>query len=203
MYRNKLTHLKNSAKKLYYQDIIRKNKQNTEKLWKTINNIFNVSKQRGNNIPDKMTTGTEDYAYGNQCVSNMLNNYFTNVGINLAAKISKPVQCNFNISSLIHSNFNSIFIQPIAEDEIRMHIKGLDSSKSTEIDGIPIKYIKMAATVITPKLTQLFNICINKGYFPQALKIAKIVPIFKKGNRENCCNYRPISILSPFAKIFE
>ena len=80
MYRNKLTHLKNSAKKLYYQDIIRKNKQNTAKLWKTINNIFNVSKQRGNNIPDKMTTGKEDYAYGNQCVSNMLKNYFTNVG---------------------------------------------------------------------------------------------------------------------------
>ena len=211
MYRNKLTYLKNSAKncitkikkKLYYQDIIRKNKQNTAKLWKTINDIFNVSKRRGNNIPDKMTTGTEDYAYGNRCVSNMLNNYFTNVGINLAAKISKSVQCNFNITSLIHSNINSIFIQPIAEDEIRMHIRGLDSSKSTGIDGIPIKYIKMAATVITPKLTQLFNICIKKGYFPQALKIAEIVPIFKKGNRENCCNYRPISILSPFAKIFE
>ena len=135
----------------------------------------------------------------------MLNNYFTNVGINLAAKISKPVQCNFNITSLIHRNINSIFIQPIAEDEIRMHIRGLDSSKSTGIDGIPIKYIKMAATVITgtPKLIQWFNICIKKGYFPQALKIAEIVPIFKKGNRENCCNYRPISMLSPFAKIFE
>ena len=146
-------------KKLHYQDIIRKNKQNTAKLWKTTNNIFNVSKQRGNNIPDKMTTGTEDYAYGNQCVSNMLNNYFTNVGINLAAKISKPVQCNFNITSLIHRNINSIFIQPIAEDEIRMHIRGLDSSKSTGIDGIPINYIKMAATVITgtPKLIQLFT----------------------------------------------
>ena len=118
MYRNKLTYLKNSAKKLYYQDIIRKNKQNTAKLWKTINNIFNVSKQRGNNIPDKMTSGTEDYAYENQCVSNMLNNYFTNVGINLAAKISKLVQCNFNITSLIHSNINYILIQPIPEDEI-------------------------------------------------------------------------------------
>ena len=102
-----------------------------------------------------MTTGTEDYAYGNQCISNMLlvNNYFTNVGINLAAKISKPAQCNFNITSLIHSNINSLFIQLIAEDEIRMHIGGLDSSKGTGIDGIPVKYIKMEATVITPKLT--------------------------------------------------
>ena len=112
-----------------------------------------MSKQRGNNIPDKMTTGTEDYAYRNQCVSNMLNNYFTNVGINLAAKISKPVQCNFNLTLLIHRHINFIFIQAIAEDEIRMHIRGLDSSKSTGIDGISIKYIKMAATVITPKLT--------------------------------------------------
>ena len=125
MYRNKLIHLKNSAKKLYYQDIIRKNKQNTAKLWKTINNIFNVSKQCGNNIPDTMTTGTEDYAYGNRCASNMLNNYFTNVDIYLAAKISKPVQCNFNITSLIHSNINSMFIQPIAENEIKSTLEGL------------------------------------------------------------------------------
>ena len=102
-----------------------------------------MSKQRSNNIPDKMTIVTEDYAYGNQCVNNMSNNYFTNVGFNLAAKISKPVQCNVNITSLIHNNINSIFTQPIAEDEIRMHTRELDSSKSTGIDGIPIKYIKM------------------------------------------------------------
>ena len=112
----------------------------------------------------------EDYAYGNRCVSNMLNNYFTNFDINLAATVSKSVQCNFNITSLIQSNINSIFIQSIAEDEIRMHIRGLDSSKSTGIDGIPTKYMKMAATVIAPKLTQLFNNCIKKEYFPQALK---------------------------------
>ena len=49
----------------------------------------------------------------------------------------------------------------------------------------------------------MFNICIKKRYFPQALKIAETVPIFKKGNRENYCNHRPISILSQFAKIFE
>ena len=95
-----------------------------------------------------MTTGTKGYANGNQCVSNMFNNYFTNVGINLAAKISKPVQCNFSITSLIDSNINFIFIQPIAEDEINMHIRGLDSFKSTGIDGITIKYIKMTAIII-------------------------------------------------------
>ena len=103
----------------------------------------------------------------------------------------------------MHSNINSIFIQSIAEDEIRMHIRGLDSFQSTGIDGIPIKYMKMAATVITPKLTQLFNNRLKKEYFPQAFKIAEIVPIFNKGNSENCCYYRPISIWSPLAKIFE
>ena len=61
----------------------------------------------------------------------------------------------------------------------------------------------MAATVITPKLTQLFNTCIKKEYFPLALKITEIVPIFKKGNRENCCNYRSISILSRLQKFLK
>ena len=45
--------------------------------------------------------------------------------------------------------------------------------------------------------------CISTGYFPTVLKTAEVVPIFKKGERELCSNYRPISILNPFAKLFE
>ena len=69
MYRNKFTHLKNNAKKLYYQDIIRKNKQNTAKLWKTINSILNVSYGilwNGNGYGCVIIIWKLDYAYGNK-----------------------------------------------------------------------------------------------------------------------------------------
>ena len=45
--------------------------------------------------------------------------------------------------------------------------------------------------------------CFNDGIFPNVLKIAKVIPIFKSGNVQLCSNYRPISVLSVFSKVFE
>ena len=61
----------------------------------------------------------------------------------------------------------------------------------------------MSGSVIAPVLTNTFNACISTGYFPKVLKTAEVDPIFEKGERELCSNYRPISILNPFAKLFE
>ena len=89
------------------------------------------------------------------------------------------------------------------DEEILLHIRQLDSTKSSGTDGIPIKYVKMSATIITTILTNLHNHCITKGIFPEVLKIAKVIPIHKQGPKEICSNYCSISLLSPFAKLFE
>ena len=52
----------------------------------------------------------------------------------------------------------------------------------------------MSGSVIAPFLTNIFNACISTGYFPKVLKIAEVVPIFKKGERELCSNYRLVDI---------
>ena len=61
----------------------------------------------------------------------------------------------------------------------------------------------MASCVIAPKLTKLCNYCIKEGTFPDILKIAKVKPIYKKGPKDICENYRPLPLLSIFSKIFE
>ena len=61
----------------------------------------------------------------------------------------------------------------------------------------------MAAKVIAAPLAQLFNYTFLSGSFPASLKIAKIVPIYKSGDKSDVSNYRPISILSPISKILE
>lgn len=203
-YRNQLTHIKQNAKKLYYQKLINTNKNNTALLWKTINNIINSKQLKFNTIPSKMYANTtdKDCAQGPKAISNLFNKYFTNVGIKLASKIKKPDNSNLP-TSLIANNCKSFFLEPIGIEEIISHIRKLDPSKSTGLDGIPIKYVKMSTLIIAPVLTNIYNNCIIKGYFPKILKIAEIIPIHKKGSKDICSNYRPISILNPFAKLFE
>ena len=68
---------------------------------------------------------------------------------------------------------------------------------------IPIVLVKKAAYIIAPYLESLINYYISAGSFPDILKVGKITPVYKKGNRENIENYRPISTLPIFGKIFE
>ena len=63
--------------------------------------------------------------------------------------------------------------------------------------------LKKTIYVISPILEYLFNLSISKGKFPNILKISKVIPLFKNGDKSNITNYRPISLISQFAKIFE
>jgi hypothetical protein len=62
--------------------------------------------------------------------------------------------------------------------------------------------VEVADEIITP-LEHIFNMSILTGVVPSDLKIAKVIPIFKKGDKSECCNYRPISLLNVFNKILE
>ena len=88
-------------------------------------------------------------------------------------------------------------------DEVFHQLKSLNPAKSTKSDNPPIKYIKLAASLIACSLTNLFNDCIETGTYPDAFKTAEVIPVFKSGEKCTCSNFRPISLISPFSKIFE
>ena len=95
---------------------------------------------------------------------------------------------------------SSIFIEHTTNDEIIEIIKEFHNDKSSDI---PIVVIKHTAEIIAPMLCKMYNVCIREGTFPQILKHGKITPIYKKGPRDSIENYRPISTLPIFGKIFE
>ena len=118
------------------------------------------------------------------------------------SKTPTIIDCKFNATSLIQSSCNAFFLEPIVEEVVN-YIRVMNPSKSTGRNGIPAKYINMSGSVIAPVLTSIFNACISTGHFRKVLKTAEVGPIFKQGRKKLCYNYRPISILNPFAKLFE
>ena len=79
----------------------------------------------------------------------------------------------------------------------------MKNSSSTGQDNIPMKLIKLCKTELAPILSHINNQSLSDGIFPDPLKIAKVVPIYKNGDIKCVSNYRPISILPSFSKITE
>lgn len=91
----------------------------------------------------------------------------------------------------------------ISQGMVTWSIKSLKSSFSKGPDNIPNFIVKGCASVLTPLLADIFNSCLRKGFFPSLWKKALVLPLHKKGCTLNSNNYRPISLLCTFSKIFE
>ena len=96
-----------------------------------------------------------------------------------------------------------MFLRPTTAAEIYNLIYHLSTNKSCEFDGINISVVKIAAEVLSPILAILINACFGLGIFPSCLKIAKVVSVFKSGDKSKVTNYRPISLLPVFSKVLE
>ena len=173
---------------------------NSQKIWKTINKILNKANKSNNTIPNQILDNNGVLQLDLHVIRNMFNDYFAQVGPSMAKDIP-PAKHNYinNISSTPYS----FYLKPVTQEEIIHHLQNLNTSKSTTTNDIPIKFIKIAARVTAPILTKLYNTCISEGSFTNILKLSQIILTHKKGPKNLCFNYRPISLLSPFSKIFE
>ena len=173
-----------------------KEKFNSKNIWKIINNLCKPQTEKmsiseikinGNIINDKLEIAKE------------FNNFFINVGTNLDSQINT----NINYQNYLNDNLNSIYLYNTNENEISKIIKNLKDKKSYGNDGIPIRAYKLGTNRLSMEISKLINISFKLGTFPNCLKIAKIIPVFKSGKRNQINNYRPISILNTLSKIFE
>ena len=100
----------------------------------------------------------------------------------------------------LQSQFNfSLF----TDDLIERSIKELKPCKSAGLDKISARLLKDSSVVVVPYLRVIFNLSLHQGIFPGDWKHARISPIFKSGDTEDCSNYRPISVLSIVSNVFE
>ena len=93
--------------------------------------------------------------------------------------------------------------KPVSKKHVIDAIKKLPSNKASVSNDIPISLMKQFANCYCEKLTNILNDCLKENRFPNLRKVAKISPVFKKLDNTSKDNYRPISTLSNFAKLFE
>ena len=129
------------------------------------------------------------------------NSHFCSIGKKLSDSIETTKAPKFNVY-LSKRVSPSMYFRPISTVEVFNIINQLKPSKSCGFDGIETKFVKIAAEIIAVVLTNLYNHCFALGVFP-CLKTAKVIPVFKSGEFQPLTNYRPISLLSCFSKIFE
>lgn len=127
--------------------------------------------------------------------------------INVGKNVSNSIQLNGNEKSftdyLCEPFVNSICIEPVDKQEIEKIVNNLDDKKAFGYDNIHPKLLKISKDFIVEPLTYIINKSLMEGIFPDNLKIAKVVPIFKSGDKFLSGNYRPISLLPVLSKIFE
>ena len=118
-------------------------------------------------------------------------------------KLACQIPCS-DYSPTVHiPKTNSVFqLKPVTEGQVLELLNKLISGKATGLHNIPNRVLKESADIIGPSLTFIFNFSIMSRAFPDDLKMAKVIPAFKGGDRDNLGNYRPISVLPTVARIF-
>jgi len=197
-FRNRLNKLIRIAEKSYYAEKFEAYKSNSRQTWHTIKQILN----KNNTLPvtDFFQSGTEEIT--DKCaIVEKFNEYFVNIGPTLANKI--PIEPDTCTKYLSGTYKNSFYLDPTTPDEIIGVVKAMQPKMSAGYDNISMETIKLVITYIAEPLSNIINNSFSTGSVPDQLKIAKVCPVFKNGDRSQFSNYRPISVLPTFSKFFE
>ena len=148
---------------------------------------------------DKITEKGCQYT-DNKEIADICNKHFVSIGERLAEGIPdtsdsptahmKPANCRF-------------VSRKVTTSQVERVIKKLVNAKATGVHNIPNKILKDSCQTIAPFLSDIFNLSISTNTFPNDLKIGKVSPAHKSGDRDDLNNYRPISVLPTTARVFE
>ena len=132
-----------------------------------------------------------------------MNKHFASVGGRLAGKLAPPRRHFLEYVSKCKTPSASFFFQPVTPQEVKLEISSISNNKSYGLYSSPTKLLKLSKDIIAPIISEIFNISVNLGIYPPKLKMSKIIPIFKNDDETEPNNYRPISLLSTYDRIYE
>ena len=199
-YRNKINHLMRISKRNYYNAYFIEHSNDSKLIWKGIRQIIYMKKSNAHSIPTKINANGHEITDLKE-IADAFSGYFANIGNHLASDI--PSVAKSPLDFMAQSNCNRFCIFPTTASEIESEIAILNDKKAVGPNSIPIKVLKLLKGILSKPLEIIFNVSFSTGIVPDSIKIARVIPVFKKGNHNSLSNYRPISLLSIFNKLLE
>lgn len=178
--------------------IIEKESKNSKKLWDFINKKLG-KKQKSNEKIKYLYDQNKCKITEPAAMANVMNEFLANIGTELTSSIIHPPGSRLKLPT---RNCKTIFLYPTSRSEVVNIISQL-KVKSGGVDKIHTKTLLVLLPCITDPLVHIINLSIEKSIWPDKLKCAEIRPVHKSKEKSNPSNYRPISLISNIAKIFE
>ena len=170
-----------------------------KKSWDTIFHLIGNRKNK-QDLPDYFLKNGNKII-GDENIANGFNDFFSTIGSELAEKIgNSSAKFSDFLGNPVKDNFSFCKVTPSIIEETA---KLLKSKNSYGADCISSKLLKKCLPHISNVLCHLFNLSFKTGYVAPQLKLAKVVPIFKSGDKHDFNNFRPISLLSSISKLQE
>ena len=199
-YANKLTKIKATAEKLYYGQEFQNCKSDACKTWSLIKT--SLPNKSTKHLPTMLKINN-NIEQDLQLVAEKFGEHFSTIASKTLENYNFPTNTNAYKEFLTTPTPNSIFLKPTEPIEVINTISSLKPNRSCGADNIPAKFLQLSATLISEPLSIFVNSAFTLGLFPDNLKTAKVVPVHKTGDKCNPSNYRPISLLTTFSKVFE
>ena len=197
-YKNKLNGLLKIAEKKYFAEKFENNKSNLKKTWSILKGIIN--KRKNNKTQEKFKLSDGSITSDKNNISERFNDFFVNIGNTLSRSIA-----NVNKSPTEYMGerlSRTMFLEPVGPQEVDEIIKNLKDGAPGS-DGIKSLILKTTRRSIIGPLCYLCNISLTEGVFPDELKLANVLPLFKSGDPLLFNNFRPVSLLCVLSKVFE
>lgn len=169
----------------------------SKKLWRVLNECLYNRNDNNERHDIKMLTINDTQIDNIQIICDSFNEYFRSIG-KIIPTIKKPSYIPFQTLRPNHFSFCTV-----SNADVACALKELKVNASIGYDGISVRILRELACTDLDYYTYYINNILMSNKYPDELKIAKVIPIFKSGNKVHVENYRPISILTTFSKLTE
>ena len=200
--RNRGTNKIKKAKHIYNRKLVEENSGDPKAFWKTVKKIFpGEGKAAVSSINIDGGICTE-----NKKIANGFNKFFVDSVKRLKnslGAIDNSLYERSNLTNVQGTGTPSFKFETVTPDSIKIHLKKLNTKKSSGLDNISPRLLIDSAEIVAGPLAKIINVSLRDGVIPGEWKCARVIPLFKKGKRNSMDNYRPISVLPVASKLLE